>query len=99
MILQALTAGPQHGYGVARWIEGRADDVLQIEEGSLYPALHRMEGRGWVEASWGVSENNRRAKYYRLTPSGRRRLRHAADEWLRFVRAVTLVMNPVEGTA
>lgn len=99
LILQALTAGARHGYGVARWIEARTEDALRIEEGSLYPALHRMERRGWVESSWGASENNRRAKYYRLTPRGSRRLRTAADEWQRFVESVSLVMRPVEGTA
>jgi len=94
LILQALAVGPMHGYGVARWIERRTDDLLQIEEGSLYPSLHRMERRGWIEASWGLSENNRRAKYYRVTPSGGRRLRSEADEWEKFVRAVRMVLHP-----
>ena len=94
LILQALFVGPMHGYGVARWIERRTGDLLQIEEGSLYPALHRMEKRGWIEASWGLSENNRRAKYYRLTTPGRRRLRSEAEEWERFVRAVRMVLRP-----
>ena len=94
LILQALAAGPMHGYGVARWIERRTDDLLQIEEGSLYPSLHRMEKRNWIEASWGLSENNRRAKYYRLTPTGRRRLRSESEEWEKFVRAVRMVLRP-----
>jgi len=99
LILQALTPGAQHGYGVARWIESRTDDALRIEEGSLYPALHRMERRGWIESTWGTSDNNRRAKFYRLTSKGHRRLRTAADEWRQFVDCVALVMRPVEGTA
>jgi transcriptional regulator len=99
LILQALTTGPHHGYGVARWIEARTDDALRIEEGSLYPALHRMQRRAWIEATWGVSENNRRAKYYRLTAKGRRRLRTAAEEWRQFVESVALVMRPLESTA
>lgn len=94
LILQALAAGPMHGYGVARWIERRTNDLLQIEEGSLYPSLHRMEKRGWIEASWGLSENNRRAKYYRLTVTGRRRLRAEAAEWEKFARAVRMVLRP-----
>ncbi|MDP2483748.1 MAG: PadR family transcriptional regulator [Candidatus Palauibacterales bacterium] len=97
LVLQALTAGPKHGYAVAHWIEDRTTDVLSIEEGSLYPALHRMQKRGWIESSWGVSENNRRAKYYRLTAVGRRQLRSETVQWKRFVEAVTLVLRPVEG--
>ncbi len=75
MVLKALSWGPLHGYAVARWIEDGTEQILQIEEGSLYPALHRMERRKWIEAEWGQSENNRRAKYYRLTEAGRRHLR------------------------
>ena len=96
LVLQALTAGPKHGYAVAHWIEDRTTDVLRIEEGSLYPSLHRMQRRGWIESSWGVSENNRRAKYYRLTAVGRRQLRSETAEWRQFVEAVTSVMRPVE---
>ena len=75
LILKAVSWGPTHGYGVARWIEQATSDVLQIEEGSLYPALHRLETRGWVAAEWGTSENNRRAKFYTLTVKGRAQLR------------------------
>ncbi len=99
LVLQALTAGPKHGYAVAHWIEHRTADVLRIEEGSLYPALHRMQRRGWIESSWGVSENNRRARYYRLTATGRRQLRSETADWRQFVEAVALVMRPVEDGA
>ena len=88
LILKALTGEPTHGYAVARWIEHATDDMLRIEEGSLYPALHRLETRGWVAAEWGASENNRRAKYYRLTPKGRAQLRVEKATWTRFANAV-----------
>ncbi len=88
LILKALSRGRTHGYGVARWIEDATGEALRIEEGSLYPALHRLEERGLVETEWGLSENNRRARYYRLTPAGRRRLRTESDSWTRFARAV-----------
>ncbi len=93
MILKALSWGPQHGYAVARWIEDGTESVLHIEEGSLYPALHRMERRGWIEAEWGQSENNRRAKFYRLTDEGRRHLRAEAASWVRFTQAVSVLME------
>jgi transcriptional regulator len=92
MILKTLSWGPMHGYAVARWIRDTTDDVLQIEEGSLYPALHRMEQRGWVEAEWGTSENNRRAKFYHLTPKGRAHLKAESPNWLRFANAVGKVL-------
>ena len=88
LILRALSWGPAHGYGVARWIEQATEDVLQVEEGSLYPALHRLEERDWIEAEWGVSENNRKAKFYRLTPAGRRQLRAETASWTQFANAV-----------
>jgi PadR family transcriptional regulator, regulatory protein PadR len=88
LILKAVSWGPTHGYGVARWIEHATDDVLQIEEGSLYPALHRLETRGWIAAEWGTSENNRRAKFYTLTPVGRSQLRVEAARWTCFAHAV-----------
>src|SRR3954469_12220307 len=78
LVLKTLSWGATHGYGIARWIQQVTDDVLQIEEGSLYPALHRLEKRGWVESDWGVSENNRRAKFYALTARGRAQLRSEA---------------------
>lgn len=88
LILKAVSWGPTHGYGVARWIEGATNDVLQIEEGSLYPALHRLETRGWIAAEWGTSENNRRAKFYTLTVKGRAQLRIETATWTRFAHAV-----------
>ena len=88
LVLKALTGGEAHGYAVARWIEQATDDVLRIEEGSLYPALHRLETREWIAAEWGTSENNRRAKYYRLTPKGRAQLRVETATWTRFANAV-----------
>ena len=88
LILKALSWGPAHGYAVAAWIERATADALRIEEGSLYPALHRLEERGLVDASWGLSENNRRAKFYSLTAAGRRALRAEAANWSRFATAV-----------
>ena len=88
LILKAVSWRPTHGYAVARWIEQATSDVLQIEEGSLYPALHRLEARGWISAEWGSSENNRRAKFYTLTPKGRSQLRLEAATWTRFADAV-----------
>ena len=85
--------GSRHGYGVARGLQQLTDDVLQIEEGSLYPALHRMERRGWIESEWGLSENNRRAKYYKLTPDGRKQLRAEASTWSVFSQAVSKVLT------
>jgi PadR family transcriptional regulator, regulatory protein PadR len=95
LVLKALTGGPLHGYAIARWLEEATGDVLRIEDGSLYPALYRMEQRGWVEASWGVSDGGRRAKFYRLCPSGRRRLAASTQEWARFAGAVSRVLLPV----
>jgi len=88
LILKAVSWGPTHGYAVARWIEQATDDVLRIEEGSLYPALHRLENRRWIAAEWGISDNNRRAKYYTLTAKGRAQLRLETAEWTRFAYAV-----------
>jgi transcriptional regulator len=88
LILKAVSWGPTHGYGVARWIEQATDDVLQIEEGSLYPALHRLETRGWIDATWGTSDNNRRAKFYTLTAKGRAQLREEMATFTRFAHAV-----------
>ena len=88
LILKTLSWGPRHGYAVARWIHDVSGDALRVEEGALYPALHRLEKRGWIEAEWGLSENNRKAKYYRLTRRGRAQLRTEADNFTRFARAV-----------
>lgn len=93
LILKALLAEPTHGYGIARWIERTTDDVLRVEEGSLYPALRRLEDKGYVSSDWGLSENNRRARFYSLTPSGRRCLREEALAWSRFAGAMTRVMR------
>jgi PadR family transcriptional regulator, regulatory protein PadR len=88
LILKALTWRPTHGYGVARWIESVTDDALRIEEGSLYPALYRLERRRWIDSEWGVSDNNRKAKYYRITARGRAQLRAEAANFTRFAEAV-----------
>jgi PadR family transcriptional regulator PadR len=88
LILKALSWGPAHGYAVAEWIERITGDTLQIEEGSLYPALHRLEERGLIEAAWGMSGNNRRAKYYALTEKGRPALKTESATWARYARAV-----------
>lgn len=93
MILKTLSWGPMHGYAIARWIRDITGDVLQIEEGSLYPALHRMEKRGWIAADWGLSENNRRAKFYQLTTDGRAHLAAESPNWLRFAQAVGTVLQ------
>ncbi len=88
LVLKALSWEPTHGYGIARWIQQATDDMLAVGEGTLYPALHRLEERGLIAAEWGVSENNRRAKFYRLTPSGRRALRADASAWSRYASAI-----------
>ncbi len=96
LILKSLSWGPAHGYAVARWIERLTADVLQIGEGSLYPALHRLEHRGWVDSEWRVSDQNRRAKFYTLTPLGRTQLRTERAGWDRFVDAVARVLRASE---
>lgn len=93
LILYALSRGPAHGYALARFIEAASDAVLRVEEGALYPALHRLEVRGEVRSEWGASENNRRAKFYQLTALGRRALRTEASQWLRLSAAVTRVIQ------
>jgi PadR family transcriptional regulator, regulatory protein PadR len=92
LILKTLSWGPRHGYAVARWLHDTSDDVLRVEEGALYPALHRLERQGWIESEWGLSENNRRAKYYQLTSSGRQQLRSKASSWARYAAAVSRVL-------
>jgi transcriptional regulator len=82
-----------HGYAISRWIQARTNSVLSVEEGALYPALHRLERRGWIESDWGRSENNRRAKYYQLTPAGRAALGQETSEWRRYVDAVAQVLT------
>ena len=93
LILKALLAGSTHGYGIARWVEATTDDVLRIEEGSLYPALRRLEDKGWVISEWGLSENNRRARFYTITSAGRAHLRNEAAMWMRHAGAVTQVLR------
>src|SRR5215216_408869 len=93
LVLKALLAGPSHGYGIARWVENATDDVLRIEEGSLYPALRRLEDRGWVRSEWGLSENNRRARFYTISSTGRSHLRSEAALWMRYAGAVTQVLR------
>jgi len=93
LILKALTWGPKHGYGVASWVRDTTDDKLNVEEGALYTALHRMEQRGWLEAEWGVSENNRKAKFYQLTTQGRRQLRLQTARWTEYAGAVFKVLR------
>src|SRR5688500_10468486 len=88
LVLKALSWGSKHGYGIVSWLEQMTDSALVVEEGSLYPALHRLAKRGWVKAEWGVSENNRRAKYYTLTAEGRRQLAAEANTWERFTSVV-----------
>lgn len=97
LILKALSFGPRHGYGVARWLEEATDDALRVEEGSLYPALARMAKRGWVQREWGVSENNRRARFYSLTPAGRRQLDREAATWSTFSDVVARVLATEPG--
>lgn len=93
LILKALTGGPLHGYAVASWLQRTTDDALKVEEGSLYPALHRMTRRGWVKSDWGVSENNRRARFYTLTAEGRRQLKEESSSWARLTQAVAKVLQ------
>lgn len=93
LILKALVAQEQHGYGIARWIEGVSGDAIRIEEGSLYPALRRLEDRGLVTSRWAVTENNRRARFYALSRTGRAHLQADASTWLHFAQAVTLVLR------
>ena len=96
LILQTLVLGPAHGHTIAHLIEQRSEEVLQIEHGSLYPALHRLEDRGWMSSFWGTSENNRKARYYRLTAAGRRQLREHTSRWDRLVGAVNRVLRLAE---
>lgn len=92
LILKALSVEPAHGYGLATWLEARSGGELGVEDSALYQALHRMEARGWVEAEWGVTENNRRARWYRLTADGRAHLAHEADTWRRYAASVAGIL-------
>ena len=93
LILKSVSRGPMHGYSIAQHIQQASQEVLRVEEGALYPALHRLEVRGWLKAEWGTSDNNRRAKFYRLTALGRRELENEAAYWQRVAAAVTRVMQ------
>lgn len=93
LVLRVLNAGPMHGWGIAQRIQILSKEVLQIEEGSIYPALYRMEHKGWIKAEWGQSENNRRAKFYELTKEGRSQLASEARDWMRICAAIAAVMN------
>jgi len=95
VVLQTLLLGPAHGHTIAHAIERGSEDVLQVEHGSLYPALHRIESRGWIASFWGTSDNNRKAKYYRLTPIGRKQLLAHSKGWEQVVQAIGRIMKPV----
>ena len=96
LILRTLVLGPAHGHAIAKAIEFRSDEVLQVEQGSLYPALHRLIRRGWIAAEEGTSENNRRAKFYRLTAAGRRQLTLETSKWDKFATAIARILRPAE---
>ncbi len=93
LVLKALSLGPMHGYGIGQRIQQMARDMLAVEEGTLYPALYRIEDRGWISASWGVSENNRRARFYRLTRAGRKELANQQARWQTLTRAINTVLR------
>jgi transcriptional regulator len=93
LILKTLTVGPMHGWGIAQRIQQLSEDVLRVNQGSLYPALHRLEEEGWIAAEWGVSENNRKAKYYRLTRTGQRQLEAETENWRRLATAVGRILE------
>jgi len=95
-VLKTLTWGPMHGLAILRWIEGVTESRLQIEEGALYPALHRMEQKGWLSGEWGITDNNRRAKYYRLTARGRRQFATHLSIWERYIKAAAMVLSARE---
>lgn len=96
LVLRTLESEARHGYQIARAIKRLSSEALQVEEGALYPALHRLKARGWIQGEWGVSENNRRAKFYRLTAPGREALRAERDSWTRYVKAVGQVLDAPE---
>jgi PadR family transcriptional regulator PadR len=96
LVLKTLSWGPLHGFGIARWIQHLSDDALQLKEGSLYPALYAMENRGWVKAEWRLTENNRRAKYYRLTAAGRKQLTQESATFLRYAALMVRVLRSTE---
>lgn len=94
LVLQTLVLGPAHGHSIAHAIERASSEILQVEHGSLYPALYRLEDRGWIASFWGTSENNRKAKYYRLTPAGRKQLAVETSRWERLVSGISCILRP-----
>jgi PadR family transcriptional regulator, regulatory protein PadR len=96
LVLKTLAIGPAHGHAIAHAIARRSDEILQVEHGSLYPALHRLEDRGWIASFWGTSENNRRARYYRLTPNGREQLVEQTSRWDQIVHAINRILRPAD---
>ena len=96
LILRTLQWGAQHGHGIGQAIRAQSDDLLKVETGSLYPALHRLERRGWLRSEWGISEANQRAKYYRLTAAGKAQLLREQDRWTQLVYAIGRIMNPAQ---
>jgi transcriptional regulator len=99
LILRTLLAGPSHGHAIAKHIQRTSEELLQVETGSLYPALHRLEAQGWIAASWELSDKGKRAKYYRLTPRGRKQLASEQSKWQAFARAMGLVLKPADQEA
>ncbi|HTI70652.1 MAG TPA: PadR family transcriptional regulator [Candidatus Limnocylindria bacterium] len=93
LVLKALRLGPEHGYGISVLIRNMSNEILLVEQGSLYPALYRLEDQGWISSEWGTSDNNRKAKFYRLTESGRKQLQAEKDNWVRMSAAINLVLN------
>ncbi|HMC57591.1 MAG TPA: PadR family transcriptional regulator [Candidatus Solibacter sp.] len=96
LILRTLLAGPTHGHAIAKHIQRTSEDLLQVETGSLYPALHRLEAKGWIGAAWQLSDKGKRARYYRLTPLGRKQLGAEQSKWRAFARAMGLILNPAD---
>lgn len=96
LILRTLTSGPMHGHAIAKYIQHTSEELLQIETGSLYPALHRLEAKGWIAASWELSDKGKRARYYRLTPLGKKQLAAEQSKWETFSRAMGLILNPAD---
>jgi transcriptional regulator len=99
LVLRTLLAGSTHGHAIAKHIQRTSEDLLQVETGSLYPALHRLEAKGWIAASWELSEKGKRARFYRLTPLGRKQLAAERSKWEAFSRAMALVLNPIDQEA
>jgi PadR family transcriptional regulator PadR len=96
LILRTLATGPHHGHAIAKHIQRTSEELLQVETGSLYPALHRLEAKGWISAAWALSDKSKRARYYRLTKSGRRQLESEQSKWRALARAIGLILNPAE---